>query len=77
MTAQENQPFVVGIQDSLLTDVLVDRVKNTQELPKTQLPTGERPTSDPQEPDALKSFARALMVSLTWSLAGLSKRKGT
>lgn len=75
MTAQENQPFMIGIHDSLLTEVLVDRTKHTQELPKAQPQRGEMQASDSQEPDALKSFARALMVSLTWSLAGLTKRK--
>lgn len=43
--------------------------------PETEYPTHVEPSPKAPEQEALKSFARALMVSLTWSLAGLSTAK--
>ncbi len=67
MTIENNQQPVNQLPDPLAT--------NTSELSQADQSLRKPQTLENPETDALKAFARALMVSLTWSMAGLSHRK--
>ncbi|MEG4109297.1 hypothetical protein [Microcoleus sp. S13_C5] len=47
----------------------------TQDLPENDNSQTESQTFENHGEDGLKALARLMMVSLTWSLAGLSKPK--
>jgi hypothetical protein len=72
MIEKENQHPQVSLESSSEKADLEQPAATTQELPGNVQPT-QVVANDGE--DGLKALARLVMVSLTWSLAGLSKRK--
>jgi hypothetical protein len=75
MIEEENQHPQVSLESSSEKADLEKPAATTQELPgNVQPPTQPQAVANDGE-DGLKALARLVMVSLTWSLAGLSRRK--
>lgn len=75
MTPELNQHPATSVEEPTFQTQLNHPVANTQELSKIPQSTSQTLAPEVKEPDALKAFARALMVSLTWSMAGLTNYK--
>jgi hypothetical protein len=75
MIPEENQQPQVSLEKSSEKTELEKPAATTQELAGNVQPTTQSQTFANDGEDGLKALARLLMVSLTWSLAGLSKRK--
>ncbi|MEG4088795.1 hypothetical protein [Microcoleus sp. Pol12B4] len=74
MREKENHKSQVSLE------VSCDKADLKQPAPTQDLPENDNSQTDSQAfenhgEDGLKALARLMMVSLTWSLAGLSKRK--
>ncbi|MGE5659776.1 MAG: hypothetical protein ACM37W_24555 [Actinomycetota bacterium] len=74
MTTEFNQQPVV-CQNESMVKLKLEAPNSSEILPTVAQINNEQGDTEAKEPDALKAFARALMVSLTWSMAGLTTRK--
>ncbi|NJS09467.1 MAG: hypothetical protein HC789_03340 [Microcoleus sp. CSU_2_2] len=75
MIQEENQQPQVSLEISSENADLEKTAATTQELPENVEPSNQSQVVKNDGEDGLKALARLVMVSLTWSLAGLSKRK--
>lgn len=75
MIEKENQHLQVSLETSYDKAELEKRSPATQELSENADSKTESKALKNNGEDGLKALARLTMVSLTWSLAGLSKRK--
>jgi hypothetical protein len=75
ISEQNEQQQKVGIETSSEKTELGKSTATAQESPSNVQPTTQSQAVKNDGEDGLKALARLVMVSLTWSLAGLSKRK--
>jgi hypothetical protein len=75
MIPEENQQPEVSLEICSEKADLEKSAASTQEVPENVQSTTQSPPVENDGEDGLKALARLVMVSLTWSLAGLSKRK--
>ena len=75
MIPEENQQPEVSLEICSEKADLEKPEATTQEVPENVQPPTQSSAVKNDGEDGLKALARLVMVSLTWSLAGLSKRK--
>lgn len=76
MTHQEqNQQPKVNLGKSAENTELEQATVTTEELPVNVKPKTQSQAFPNNGEDGLKALARLMMVSFTWSMAGLSERK--
>lgn len=75
MIEKENQHLQVSLETSYDKAELEKLAAATQELSKNDRSQTESKAVESNGEDGLNAQARLMMVSLIWSLAGLSKRK--
>jgi hypothetical protein len=75
MIPEENQQPQVSLEICSENADLEKPAATTQELPEKVQPATQSQAVKNDGEDGLKALARLVMVSLTWSMAGLSKRK--
>ncbi|MEG4422374.1 hypothetical protein QUA70_27980 [Microcoleus sp. LAD1_D5] len=75
MREKENHQSQVSLEVSCDKSELKKPPSATQDLPENDNSQTESQAFENHGEDALKALARLMMVSLTWSLAGLSKPK--
>lgn len=75
MREKENHQSQVSLEVSCDKAELKKPASATQDLPENDNSQTESQAFENHGEDGLKALARLMMVSLTWSLAGLSKPK--
>jgi len=70
-----HQPPKVSLETSSEKAELEKSTATDRELSANIKPNAQSQVLENNAEDRLKAFARLMMVSLTWSLAGLSERK--
>jgi hypothetical protein len=75
MSKEENQQSQVSIETSYDKAELKKPAAATHELSENDHSQTESKPVENNGEDGLKALARLMMVSLTWSMAGLSQRK--
>lgn len=75
MIEKENQQSQVSLETSSDKAELEKPAAATQDLSENDNSQTESKGFENNGEDRLKALGRLMMVSLTWSLAGLSKRK--
>ncbi|MEG4395766.1 hypothetical protein [Microcoleus sp. BROC3] len=76
MIEKENQPSKVSLEISSCDKAELETLAAaTQDLSENDNSQTEFQAFENNGEDGLKALGRLMMVSLTWSLAGLSKRK--
>ncbi|WP_228057407.1 hypothetical protein [Tychonema sp. LEGE 07203] len=75
MTEKENQQRQVSLETSAAQAQFEEPAATAEELPIDVKSETLSQTVENNAADRLKALSRLMMVSLTWSLAGLSKSK--